>query len=213
MRFQTLQNNYLVSEFGKAFISSKEQVTKKLNNSPNVEKKQKDNLSEPIQFFKKIANADKKAISTSNKLLNRSSVTSSNNYIIISNKFLSSVYDGFNWNCEKYKKAWSSDVSIASIYSQQHLPKEIRQSKKFDRFPNSNIIFGKEKPKPFYIKVERPVEEHKEKRLFYRKSISYKYIPFKSIDNLKRFSYSMDDLMKISRPTSFKSFPSTGITF
>jgi len=213
MRFQTIQNNYFVSEFEKAFISSKEQLNKKINNNKSNEKiKQKDKLSEPIQLFKKIANADKKAISTSNKLLNRSTLSSSNNnYIIISNK-LNSVYDGFNWNCEKYGEAWSSDVSVASIYSQQHLPKEIQGLKEFEQFPNSNIVFGKVKPQPFFIKVERPVEEHKEKRLFFRKSISYKYITFKTIDNLKCFSIPMEDLIKISKPTSYKCFPSTGFT-
>ena len=214
MRLQTLQSNYIVSEFEKSFISSKEQINKKIknNNGSNEKIKQNDDLSDPIQLFKKIANADKKAISSSNKLLNRSSVTSSNNkYIIISNK-LSSVFDGFNWNCEKYGEAWSSDVSVASIYSHQHLPKDTEEYKELERFPNSNIVFGKEKPKPFFIKVERPVEERKEKRLFYRKSISYKYITFKTIDTLKCFSIPMEDLIKISKPTSYKCFPSTGYT-
>ncbi|OUM67024.1 hypothetical protein PIROE2DRAFT_5633 [Piromyces sp. E2] len=214
MRLQTLQNNYLVSEFEKAFISSKEQLNKKLssNNASTEKIKPKDDLSEPIEIFKKIADADKKSISSSNKLLNRSTVSSSNNnYIIISNK-LSSVFDGFNWNCDKYGEAWSSDVSVASICSQQHLPKDIKQFKEFHYFPNSDIVFGKVKPKPFFVKVEKPVEEHKEKRLFYRKSISYKYIPFKSIDTLKCFSISMEDLIKISKPTSYKCFVSTGCT-
>ncbi|ORX42050.1 hypothetical protein BCR36DRAFT_587538 [Piromyces finnis] len=211
MRFQTLQNNYIVSEFGKAFISSKEQLNKKLNVNNNEGIKQKDNLSQSIELFKKIANADKKAISNSTKLLSRASSNNNNNYVIISNT-LSSVYDGFNYDNEKYEKAWNSNVSVASIYSNQHLPKEFKNIKEFNTFPNSNIIFGKENPKPFFVKIERSIEENKEKRLFYRKNISYKYISFKGIDNLKCFSIPMEDLIKISKPTSFKCFSSTGFT-
>jgi len=56
-----------------------------------------------------------------------------------------------------------------------------------------------------------PISERpKVKRLFFRKSISFKYISFKIIDNLRCFSISMDELNKISRPPSYKKFPSTG---
>jgi len=216
MGLQALQNNYFASEFEKAFASSKkEQLNKKINNNNNssVIVKPKNNLTEPIQLFKKIANADKKALNSSNKLINnnKSSLKSGSNVIIISGIFLNSVYEGFQWNSNKgNKEAWNCDVSIASIYSQQHLPEDFKKQNIITQFPNINICFGKFKSKPFNIKIEQVPEENKVKRLFFRRSISYKYIPFKSIDNLKCFDIPMSELIKISRPTSYKCFPSTG---
>jgi len=225
MGLQTIHNNYIVSEFGKAFTNSKEQSNKKVNNNKikneKIKPKEK-GYSEQIDFFKKLADADKKEIlSSTSKIVNNKSSTSkivnnkksADNVIIIPNRFFNNVYDGFNWNTEKYGSAWrKKDVSIASIYSQQHLPKDFKKSHKINRFPNSNILFGIKKPKPFNIPMTRtPINERpKVKRLFYRKSISFKYISFNSIDNLRCFNISMDDLCKISRPPSYKLFPSTG---
>ncbi|KAG4086501.1 hypothetical protein H8356DRAFT_1734176 [Neocallimastix lanati (nom. inval.)] len=215
MGLQTIHNSYIVSEFGKAFANSKEQSNKKVNNNKikneKIKPKEKD-FSEQINFFKKIADADKKEISSyTSKIVNNKKKADS--VIIIPNRFFNNVYDGFNWNTEKYDRAWGKkDVSIASIYSQQHLPKDFKKSHKINRFPNSNILFGIKKPKPFNIPMARsPINERpKVKRLFYRKSISFKYISFNSIDNLRCFNISMDDLCKISRPPSYKLFPSTG---
>jgi len=158
MGLQALQNNYFGSEFGKSFASSKkEQVNKKVNNNNNnAIVKQKNNLTEPIQLFKKIANADRKALSSSSKIVNNKASLKSGNVIIISGVFLNSVYEGFQWNSIKGKKrAWNRDVSLASIFSQQHLPEVFKKQNIITKFPNSDICFGKSRPKPFHVKIER----------------------------------------------------------
>jgi len=212
MGFQTLQNNYFASEFGKSFVSSKEQLNKKNSNNKNVVTKPKNNLKEPIQFFKKIADSDKTSLNSSFLNQKRKPLNNNSNVIIISGSFLNSVYEGFQWNSNKWNtEAWNCDVSIASIFSQQHLPEDIKKQNSITQFPNSDICFGKCKPKPFNIKIENlKNEENKVKRLFFRRSISFKYITFKSIDNLKCFNIPMSELMKISKPVSYKCFPSTG---
>ncbi|ORX43351.1 hypothetical protein BCR32DRAFT_155238 [Anaeromyces robustus] len=210
MGIQTLHNKYLVSEFEKAFSSQKDKLNSKLNNNNNNEQeKLKEKLSEQIKFFQKIADDDRKSIPSSPSLKTNRNILS-NNVIIIGNQFLNNVYEGFNWNYDKYEVAWKNkNSSVASYYSRQHLPKNVKNYKPINRFPNSNIYFGKIKPKPFFIpKINVPKTE-KEKRLFFRKSISYKYITFKSIDNLRCFSIPLKELCKISRPPSYKSFPST----
>jgi len=212
MGFQTIQNNYFASEFGKAFVSSKEQLNRKISNNNNIITNPKNDLTESIQFFKKIA--DKNSLNSSTKLLNQNKkpLNNNSNVIIITGSFLNNVYEGFQWNSNKCNTdAWKSDISIASIFSQQHLPEDIKKQNSIIPFPNSDICFGKCKPKPFNIKLEKlQNEENKVKRLFFRKSISFKYITFKSIDNLRCFSIPMSELMKISKPASYKCFPSTG---
>jgi len=132
MGIQTIKNNYLIKEIDNAFSNSKEQLNKKLNNKNNEQLKQqpKDkNLSDSIEFLKRIADSDKKTIPQSPKLFNNKKIFD-NNVILIQNRFFNNIYDGFNWNTEKYGNAWKrngiKDVSIATLYSQQHLPKDLK---------------------------------------------------------------------------------------
>jgi len=222
MGIQTINNNqYIIKGFDNAFTNSKDQLNKKPNNNnknnnePLNSKQNDKNLSDSINFLRRIANTDKKIIPSSPKIINNKRI-GDNNVILIQNRFFNNVYDAFNWNTDKYGNAWKrngiKDVSVATLYSQQHLPKDFKKSHILNRFPNSNILFGIKKPKPFNIPMTRtPISERpKTKRLFFRRNISFKYISFKSIDNLRCFSISMDELNKISRPPSYKKFPSTG---